>query len=86
MRITPKIRKAVNKHLALLVYNTYFDSLPLTKVANILIEYGLNTDGMEGIYCGHEGRSTSLVADNSMICMQWYRMGSGRFEFNAYLS
>lgn len=86
MRIKPALRKRINEQLRLLTTNVYFDHLPMVKVANILESHGLNTDGMEGIYCGHEGRATSLVAENSMVVMTWYRMPSNKFEFCVYLS
>jgi hypothetical protein len=87
MRIKQVLKNRVNKALALLTRNTYFDSIPLTRIANILEEYGLDGESMNGIYCGREGRATCLVADNSMIVLSWYKMEvTGQYEIVAYLS
>jgi hypothetical protein len=86
MKLTQALANKVNKVITSLTHNTYFDSIPAAPIAAILESFGLLTSELNGIYCGHEGRTLAQVADNAWLHMTWYRMPSGRFEIVAYVS
>lgn len=74
-----------NKELNNLTRNTYFESIPVQQVSNILTQNGFK--GLEdGIYCGREGRLNEQIGPKNWIAMTWYKLGSGRYEIVAYVS
>ena len=70
---------------ALAALPIYHQSLPLADIDAILTANGFKPLE-EGIYCGHQGRINDQVGEFSYLVMSWYRMPSGRFEINAYIS
>ena len=48
----------MNRGLSLLTVNRYFEHLPMCDIGKLAEGLGFNTDDMDGIYCGHEGRAT----------------------------
>ena len=82
-----RLKNSINRALQALTANRYFDSLPLRDIASILSAHGV-TVPLDGIYCGHQGRLHEPLGPDSrlLICLTWFRMPSGRFEINAYVS
>lgn len=75
------------------ISSTYHEHIPLDEIFEVCKERGfipVMEDGeeWEGILAGHEGRvSIDLKGKgNHSLQIQWYRMSSGRFEVNAYIS
>jgi hypothetical protein len=64
----------------------YFESLPLNQIANAVTKHGYNPTDLDGIYCGKEGRAFANIGMNRGIVIEWYRMESGLYEVNAYVS
>jgi hypothetical protein len=77
----------------------YHKSVPLEGVFNVLKSNGLipiQEDKTEwaGLLCGAEGNTNinlkcsncNLEISNSMLVLSWYKMTSGNFEVNAYIS
>lgn len=96
MRILAKVRKAINKALYPLTA-IYHAEIPLDEIFGILKSHGLivvQEDGTpwEGILCGNDASGVfDLTGDgqpveNGQLVMQWYRMSSGRWEVNCYVS
>lgn len=81
-----KSRRIANDIVANVTRVNYFDGLPVNTFKEVLIECGFNGEALDGIYCGHEGRTTEQVGPNTWFHMSWYRMPSGRYEVVAYLS
>ena len=79
-----KARRQVNTALEELIYNKYFQSLPLLDIDEILVRYGFSTL-QEGIYCGC-GSINEQVGVRTWFAMTWYRMETGRYEIVAYVS
>jgi hypothetical protein len=88
-KINNKIRNAIRKDLKPLHDKTYFEDF--TEAIDIVAE-ALNKNGFEGdkimtgIYTGDEGKMDAMIAQNAGIHIQWYRMPSGKYEFNVYVS
>jgi hypothetical protein len=77
-------RKTVNDALYHLS-RTYHQGLPISEIDAILIASGFRK--MEdGVYTGHDGHSHEQVGERTWIAFSWHRMGSGRYEINAYVS
>lgn len=77
-------RKAVNNGLFDLS-RKYHQGLPIAEIDALLTANGFRK--MEdGIYTGHDGQSHEQVGDRSWISFSWHRMGSGRYEINAYVN
>lgn len=96
MRITTKIRNAVNREMCPLG-RTYYDAIPLSVAFDILKRHGLvpvQEDGTEwqGLLCGEDSSTTfDLSYDgepvvNAVLAFQWHKMPSGKWEINCYLS
>jgi len=94
-------RKKASKELYNLTYNTYFDGIPIDKIEAILRKYDIylmNEDGtpFSAIFVG---RSSDCYIDlalytngeykrikNASLALQWYKLESGRYEINIYLT
>ena len=81
-----KAIRAANKQIAALIYNHYFERLPLAEFSEILRRAEIPFESLDGIYCGATGRATTRVADDHILVLSWYKMPSGRFEVTAYIS
>lgn len=74
------------------ISRSYYEHIPLGAMLVACEDAGLkpvDEDGSpwEGFLCGHEGRaSIALEGSRKALQIQWYRMESGRFEVNAYVS
>jgi len=82
-----RLKNSINCALRALTTNRYFDSLPLADIAAVLAAHGLSAP-LDGIYCGHQGRVHEPIGPDNRpwLCLTWFRMPSGRFEINAYVS
>jgi hypothetical protein len=96
MKINKRVRDSINK-MILPVTRVYHDRLPLTDLHRALQSHGVQLvqeDGtpFEAIFCGREGRTTIDTATldgqafQNCLVFSWYKMESGRYEVNAYLS
>ena len=80
-------RNRVNQRIHALTCNSYFEALPLASLKTILAEHGFQTEPLDGIYCGSEGKLDPVqVGARTWFVMSWCRMSSGRYEVTAYLS
>jgi hypothetical protein len=95
-------RKKLNKSIYLLTISKYFDGVPISEIGEILGKesYALIQEDdtlWEGFFCGEIGSAHINLAKieeyemlnpvtNSLLVIQWYKMDSGRYEINAYLS
>jgi len=77
-------RKTVNEALYHLS-RKYHQGLPISEIDAILVASGFRAME-EGIYTGHDGHSHEQIGDRTWIAFSWHRMGSGRYEINAYVS
>ncbi len=95
-KIDAKTRKMINSELVMLC-KTYHDQIPLTEIFDILKKnniIAIQEDGtpFEGFLMGNNSSTTiDLTIDgknvnNSILSLSWYKMESGRFEINTYLS
>ncbi len=88
MTTTSEIRTALRKlniALAKMVRNTYFDGIPVGEISNLVEQHGFNPEGLEGIYCGRDGRSSASLGFGKFIHMTWHKMeATGRYEIVAY--
>ena len=94
--ITRKNR--TGKKLAALVVNKYFTEVPLDKIFEIIKStmsdetgeiYAIDESGeaWEGFLCGTDGRASIALKNCKLyLFIGWYKMPSGRFEVNAYIS
>jgi hypothetical protein len=74
----------LNRALTAITVNRYFEHLPIGEIAEAVRAQDFDTDRMDGIYCGHEGREKAYVGDGVYVHVTWYRMSSGRFEVISY--
>lgn len=81
-----KNRRLANEDLYHFTYNKYFESIPIKEISDILNKYGFDSEPLEGIYTGREGRTHEKVGDYTYIVITWYKMQSGRYEIVVYLS
>jgi hypothetical protein len=77
--------RRVNNALHGLVSNRYFESVPLDTVNALLQTYGFK-ELEPTLLCGREGRLHEAVGNNRWLCLTWYKMESGRYEVDAYVS
>jgi hypothetical protein len=80
-----KTRSKTNKELQALC-KTHYKSLPITEVKNILKANGFDSTVMDGMYTGSQGKVHAQIGKNRWIVFTWYKMPSGKFEINAYVS
>lgn len=85
-KVTAGVRNKINKKITELTRNTYFDAIPVDKIAAILREFNLNTDCLDGIYCGRQGEMNEQIQIGLWIRLSWYKMESGRYEIVCYVS
>jgi hypothetical protein len=80
-------RRHANQRIHALTGNQYFESIPLADLKAILAEQAFQTEPLDGIYCGAQGRiAPAQVGERTWITLSWYRMVSGRYEITCYLS
>lgn len=91
--MTAKTR--IQKQLTALTKNTYFNSIPLDEIFDIIeSEGGIVVDEAgdpwEGFLCGENSQATWKVINiqntKCWLTMTWYKMPSGRWEIVAYVS
>jgi hypothetical protein len=89
MNKTQLCRK-LNKEIHALITNKYFPEIPLKLFAEIFTSFGLNTEFLDGVYCGQSGETSQLIpaGESKSIFwrMTWYKMPSGNYEIVAYVS
>jgi len=96
MKMTAKMRKAMNKKLYAMG-TEYYTKIPLQHIFDILEENDfivVQEDGapFSGILCGDESRTTFKLqckgeyVDNAELYLSWYKMQSGRYEINPYIT
>ena len=94
--LNKKSCKAINQFLYTLS-SKYHDSIPLGFIDFEMRANGcflVQEDGTpwSGFLCGREARATFTVHNMNdqevahLLVMSWYKMPSGRYEINAYLS
>ncbi len=77
----------LNKKLAKLTTNFYFEWIPLEQIGQIFRESGINEGFLNGVYCGREGRTHEQIPNtNLFFTMTWYKMASGRYEIVCYVN
>jgi hypothetical protein len=79
-----KAISALNRKLAEMG-KTYFDSIPVADICAVLVAAGFRPLE-DGIYCGATGECHEAIGAGAWFRMQWYKMGSGRYEITAYVS
>jgi hypothetical protein len=92
-----KHRKPINKGLYE-ISRVYWNIIPFGEIDKVFREHGfklIQEDGTdwEGFFLGEKGRATISIAtlegeeihQHSLI-LEWYKMQSGRWEINTYLS
>lgn len=76
----------VNKVLTVMS-SRYHDSLPIREISELLEANGFDSENLQGIYTGREGRIHEQVGPKSWISLSWHKMEeSGRWEITAYVS
>jgi hypothetical protein len=81
-----KAKDAVNGFLFDLG-KTYQDGLPIGAIIEKLNSVGFTeTEDLEGVYCGREGRVNATVGNGVYLTLSWYKMPSGRYEVTSYVS
>ena len=97
MKINLSIRKPAQKAIRKILKQTFFDSIPLKDLFDALKEHGMiviQEDGTpwSGLLCGEIGdanfdlQMNGEPINNAVLCIQWYKMASGRYEVCGYLS
>jgi hypothetical protein len=100
--MTQKINQAIRKKVNSGIYDIckkYYREIPLEAMFEVLELNGLIAiaeDGSKwaGFLCGREGNANigfkcsncNLEISNSMLVLSWYKMTSGNYEVNAYIS
>lgn len=85
------IKARINKSLSVL-NRVYHEAIPMGDIFEVIRRFDgepMDEDGSKwsGILCGDEG--TARIAISGLRCtlmVQWFRMQSGRYELNAYVS
>lgn len=95
------VKHKLNAQVYDLLKPTYFDTIQLGAIMNILEESGytiLQEDmtPWDGIICGREGheyftigvkdRDKWVEIGNAMLSLSWYKMESGRYEVVGYIT
>jgi hypothetical protein len=87
MKLKASEKSKINRELGKLTFNKYFPEIPLRCLATILNSFGLNTNFLDGIYCGRAGETNEEISGtNVFFRMTWYKMESGRYEIVCYVS
>lgn len=95
-------KNKLNNDIWELLKPTYFDTIMLGAVMNILEKYGytvLQEDNTpwDGFICGHKGQEyfpigtkqedgTYKEITNALLTLSWYKMSSGRYEVISYVT
>jgi len=79
-------RRKANEEIGNFTFNRYFPSVPVSDISRILERYGFDSEPLEGIYTGRQGKSHDKVGEYTYFTMFWYKMESGKYEITAYLS
>jgi len=91
-------KNKINRELGKVLKPIYFDQIPLDDIFDVIRHNGylvVDEEGnsWSGILCGREatvffdlnnGLSKTPVP-NAKLCLQWYKMQSGRYEITAYV-
>ena len=81
-----KAQNAANDTLFVLGVD-YHEGIPVGKIKDILTANGFDSEPLDGIYTGREGRIHEQVGSQTWIAISWYKMPqTGRYEITAYLS
>jgi hypothetical protein len=97
MKLTVYHRKQLNKAVFAILKPTYFESIPLGAIFDVMKDWGfvvVQEDGTpwSGFLCGEEGQANfrfnhgEELVDNSMLVLTWHKMQSGRYEVCGYIS
>ena len=97
MKLNLIIKKQINKQIQKKFSKNYFDSIPLTQIFELLNSrdiIAIQEDGTlwSGFLCGNKGnvsielKTNNEIINNAMLILQWYKMESGRYEINTYIS
>jgi hypothetical protein len=78
-------RNKANKDLSD-VGKIYWQTLPIKEVSDILNKHGFDGSALDGIYTGQKGATHEKVGDKTWVKLEWYKMSSGKYEVNAYVS
>jgi len=82
-----KHRDQVNVEFDKLTKNKYFKSIPLKEIKEILENKGFETESLDGIYTGKDGKVHEQVGPKTWFYMTWHKMEeSGNYEIVCYLS
>jgi hypothetical protein len=97
-KMSQKMREKINANLYG-INRIYHTEIPLGAIFNVLKSNGvtpIQEDGTEwtGFLCGETGRTEISLKHNncdneitdSMLIIGWYKLVSGRYEINAYIS
>ena len=95
-KIDAKTKKLINSELGTLC-KTYYNEIPLDEIFNILKKnnvVAVQEDGTSwsGFLVGDKGSAIfDLTIDgknvnNAVMPLSWYKIESGRYEINAYIS
>lgn len=86
MNASTKARlRRLNTNLTQLTRNAYFDSPCPNILARCIEEVGFNTDALDGIYTGADGRIHEDIGEGVFLTLTWHKMEvTGRFEVVAY--
>lgn len=81
------MKNKINREIHKLITNKYFPEIPVKQIGIILASFGLDTDFLNGIYCGRQGETSEMIPNSKIFFrMTWYRMESGNYEIVAYVS
>lgn len=81
------MKNKINRELQKLTTNKYFPEIPIKLFAIIFASFGVNTDFLDGIYCGQEGSVSEQIPNTKLFWrLTWYKMPSGNYEIVAYVS
>lgn len=80
-------KNKLNSELHKLTVNKYFPEIPLKLIGIVFKSFGINTDFLDGIYCGSSGVVSKNLSDCNLFWrMTWYKMPSGNYEIVCYVS
>jgi hypothetical protein len=82
-------RNAVNKELHALIRNKFFEAVPVGKILDIVEKHGFEHwrhGDFIGFYIGATGRRVDMISSRTSLVIEWYKMPSGRYEVNTYVS
>jgi hypothetical protein len=80
---------AANRELRKLTFNKFFEAVPFGKIDDILEKQGFKHyrhGTFDGVYVGTTGKVADFISENSYVIVEWYKMPTGRFEVNTYVS